>query len=217
MLPFTRQDFLDLFATYNDSVWPAQPLAYGLGAVAMLALAGGSPLGKRLALGLLGAMWLWTGIAYHWLFFAEINPAAVAFALLFGLQGAAFLAAAGAAKPGFDVGDLRSSSTTLGAALVAYAFVVYPLIDLLMGHWPRMPAFGISPCPVTLFTLGLLLLARPRPPLHLWVIPVLWSLIGGTAAFLLGIVQDWVLLAAGPAALIVAYLPKQGPARTISR
>ena len=217
MLPFTRDEFLDLFAAYNASVWPAQPLAYGLGAVAMLALAGGSPAGRRLALALIGVMWLWTGIAYHWLFFAEINPAAVAFALLFGLQGAAFLAAAAAAKPGFDVGGLRSPSGTLGAALIAYAFAVYPLIDLMMGHWPRMPAFGISPCPVTLFTLGLLLLARPRPPLRLWIIPVLWSLIGGTAAFLLGIVQDWVLLAAGPAALAVAFLPKQKRARTTAR
>jgi len=214
MLPFTREQFLDLFGAYNASVWPAQPIAYGLGAVALIALAVGSPAGRRLALALLGAMWLWTGIAYHWLFFAEINPAAVAFALMFGLQGAAFLAAAGAARPGFEVGGLRSPSATLGAALIAYAFAVYPLIDLLMGHWPRMPAFGISPCPVTLFTLGVLLLARPRPPLPLWIVPVLWSLIGGTAAFLLGIVQDWVLLAAGPAALVVAFLPKQKRAHT---
>ena len=214
MLPFTRQEFLDLFAAYNASVWPAQPVAYVLGAVAMLALAGKSVAGKRLALALLGAMWLWTGIAYHWLFFAEINPAAVAFALMFALQGAAFLAAAGTAKPGFEVGGLRSPSGTLGAALIVYAFAVYPLVDLMTGHWPRMPAFGISPCPVTLFTLGVLLLVRPRPPLALWVIPILWSLIGGTAALLLGIVQDWVLLAAGPAAALVAFLPKEKRART---
>jgi hypothetical protein len=30
------------------------------------------------------------------------------------------------------------------------------------------------------------------------VAPVLWSLVGGSAAFLLGIPQDWVLFVSGP-------------------
>jgi hypothetical protein len=62
--------------------------------------------------------------------------------------------------------------------------------------------FGITPCPVTIFTLGLLLLARP---MYWWllVIPVLWSLVGGSAAFLLRVPQDWVLLVSGVAVLWV--------------
>jgi hypothetical protein len=64
--------------------------------------------------------------------------------------------------------------------------------------------FGITPCPVTIFTLGMLLLARP---MYWWLlaIPVLWSLVGGSAAFLLGVPQDWVLLLSGVAVLWVEY------------
>ena len=56
----------------------------------------------------------------------------------------------------------------------------------------------MTPCPVALFTLGWLLLLRS--PVKWWVtaIPVAWSLIGGTAAFLLEVPQNWVLLASGP-------------------
>lgn len=36
-------------------------------------------------------MGLWTGIAYHWLHFAMINPVAIGFGLVFVLRGLAFL------------------------------------------------------------------------------------------------------------------------------
>jgi hypothetical protein len=41
----------------------------------------------------------------------------------------------------------------------------------------------------------------------LLVIPVLWSLVGGSAAFLLQVPQDWILLASG---LSVLFLPGSG-------
>ena len=60
-----------------------------------------------------------------------------------------------------------------------------------------MPMFGITPCPVTLFTFGLFLLTIEPIPRRLLVIPVIWSLIGGSAAFKLGIAQDWPLFVSG--------------------
>jgi hypothetical protein len=53
----------------------------------------------------------------------------------------------------------------VGWALMAYAAVLYPLIGVCTGHaYPKLPMFGITPCPVTLFTLGVLLLAREPVP-----------------------------------------------------
>ena len=37
-LPFTREQFLGMFETYNQAIWPAQVLAYVLGAVAVALL-----------------------------------------------------------------------------------------------------------------------------------------------------------------------------------
>jgi hypothetical protein len=46
----------------------------------------------------------------------------------------------------------------------------------------------------------MLLLAHPVRWLTL-AIPVLWSLLGGSAAFLLDVPQDWFLLFSGPLAV----------------
>jgi hypothetical protein len=50
---------------------------------------------------------------------------------------------------------------------------------------------------VTIFTFGMLLLTTSAVPRWLLVIPVIWSLIGGSAAILLHVPQDWLLLLSG--------------------
>jgi hypothetical protein len=67
-----------------------------------------------------------------------------------------------------------------------------------------MPMFGITPCPVTLFSFGVLLLAQGPVPRRLLVIPFVWALVGGSAAFLLAVPQDWPLFASG--LLVVPWL-----------
>jgi hypothetical protein len=72
------------------------------------------------------------------------------------------------------------------------------LVGILSGHgWPQVPMFGVTPCPVTLFTFGLLLMTRSPVSGWLLAIPFLWSLIGGSAAIALSVPQDWVLLVSG--------------------
>jgi hypothetical protein len=57
--------------------------------------------------------------------------------------------------------------------------------------------FGITPCPVTIFTFGMFLLTTKPIPRWLLIISFVWSLIGGSAAFLLSVPQDWLLLVSG--------------------
>ncbi|MGB0086485.1 MAG: DUF6064 family protein [Rhodomicrobiaceae bacterium] len=202
MLPFTREAFLDIFAAYNDAIWPAQILAYCLGIAALLlVLRGGRGRGAdSFIAGSLAAMWVWTGIFYHWGFFARVNDAAYGFGALFLLQGA------GLAYAGVMRGRLRfrfrwNGAAWTGLGFVLYAMAIYPILGVLTGHrYPDAPVFGVTPCPVTIFTLGMVLIAaRPVPP-WLMIIPLLWSLIGGSAAFLLDMPQDWLLLFSGPVA-----------------
>ncbi len=69
--------------------------------------------------------------------------------------------------------------------------------------------FGIAPCPVTLFTFGVLLLTTAPVPRWLLIIPLAWSLLGGTAAFMLGVPQDWPLLFSGLTIVLLVLRDRQ--------
>jgi hypothetical protein len=197
MLPFTHDAFVDVFRAYNEAIWPAQLAAYVLGAVAVLAALRPGPASDRLVLSVLAAMWIWTGILYHGVFFSTINAVAVAFGIGFVLQGGLFAMMAARGTPSAFAAGANGTSL-LGLALVAYAMLLYPLVGSLAGQvYPGIPMFGVAPCPVVIFTFGLLLMAERAVPAWVIVIPGLWSLIGGSAAFLLAVPQDWLLLLSG--------------------
>ena len=197
MLPFTLDQFLAVFVAYNEAVWPAQVLAYGLALLMVVFIIWPSKQRSRVVAAGLAVMWLWTGVAYHGMYFSTISAGAWGFAALFVVQGLLFIEA-GVVRDRLAFGSPRGWTGWLGWALVAYASVGYPLLGQLLGHgYPAMPMFGIAPCPVTIFTFGLFLLTTERIPRRLLVIPVIWSLIGGQAAFLLGVPQDWLLLFSG--------------------
>lgn len=201
-LPFTVEQFFDVFAAYNITIWPAQLAAYLLAAVALL-LAGADrrPWAGRAIAGILALYWIGIGIGYHTLHFSKINPAAPVFGGLFVLQGVLFLLV-GVVRGGLAFRFGLKPAPIVGAVLIAYAMVVYPLIGLATGHsYPRTPTFGVTPCPVTIFTFGLLLWTVRPLPLSLLVIPVVWSVIGTSAAIQLGVPQDYGLLAAAIAAV----------------
>lgn len=203
MLPFTREQFITVFADYNAAVWPVQVVAYGLGGLMVAAVLRPSPAGNRMVSAGLALMWIWTGVVYHGLFFSRVNPAALGFAALFVVQGV-LLAHLGAVRQRLIFGPAHGPAGWLGWGLVIYAAVLYPAVGAGAGHgYPQLPMFGITPCPVTLFTFGLLLLTTAAVPRVLLVIPLVWSLLGGSAAFLLGIVQDWPLLFSGVAILLL--------------
>jgi hypothetical protein len=195
MLPFTREQFVDVFAAYNGAVWPAQIVAYLVGSAMLLALARPSANSDRIIGAGLAIMWAWTGIAYHWLFFSSINAAAFLFGALFLLQAVLFARAATIGRRALAFRFSGGLAAWLGVLLVIYAALLYPLLSVWVGHrYPHQPSFGITPCPVTLFTLGLLLLTRAPVAKWLLAIPLAWALVGGSAAFLLEVPQDWPLL-----------------------
>jgi hypothetical protein len=196
VLPFTREQFVAVFSDYNQAVWPVQIFAYGLGGLAVFLLFNRGQRSDRAIAAILAVMWAWTGVGYH-LFFAEINRAAYAFSAVFVVQ-AAILAYAGTWRRRIRFGIRDYPGAWIGVTFIAYAAALYPVIGVATGHrYPGLPMFGITPCPVTIFTFGMLLLTLRPPPSILFAIPVLWSLIGGSAAFLLGVPQDWLLLFSG--------------------
>jgi len=207
-LPFTRDAFLDVFERINTALWPGHLGAYALGALAFGFALRGGPRATRTVPALLAGAWAFVGLAYHLAFFSAVNPAARLFAVAFVLQALLFAWASAARLVHF--GWSHKPRAALGLLVVAYAAVVYPLVGAALGRgWPHTPAFGIAPCPTTLFTWGVLLLARGPVPLPLLVIPALWSAIGFTAALGLGIREDLGLAAAALAGLVALAWPRR--------
>jgi hypothetical protein len=193
--PFTARQFLDVMARYNDAVWPAQIVFYVLAALLIYWAVRSSGGTDRWISVVLAFFWAWMGIVYHWVFFTDINPAARLFGGLFVIQALAFAVAAARASLSFRFAP--DAYGIVGALLIGYALLVYPMLGALAGHgFPVGPTFGL-PCPTTIVTFGLLLWAAGRVPWWLVVIPALWSLVGGSAAFQFGIPEDYGLVVAG--------------------
>lgn len=200
--PFTAEQFFAVFAAYNAAIWPLQIVAYGLGVVATFAcLSLRGPLSNWVILTVLTVMWAFNGIGYHFLFFAEINPIAKAFAGIFLLQSILF--AVSVMVPNalrFEVG--LNSRSAAGLSFIVYALLIYELLGIWAGHGLMAgPMFGVAPCPTTIFTIGMLLMARGRWVVWLSIIPILWSLAGLAAAVQLGVPED---LGLPVAALVLA-------------
>ena len=215
--PFTTEQFFAIFADYNVAVWPLQIVGYCFAAVAIIALWSRLRLATEVILSVIALMWALTGIGYHFVFFAAINPAANAFAALFLLQ--AILFAATITIPNdlrFEVGF--NFRTAVGLSFIVYALLIYELLGYWAGHGLMAgPLFGVAPCPTTIFTIGMLFLARGRLVAWLSIIPILWSLIGLAAALQFGAFEDLALPIAGAMLFVKAVTDRLGQQTSYGR
>jgi hypothetical protein len=200
-LPFTPEAFFGVLARYNQAVWPMQAVLLGIAIACIAFLYSGRDGSSRQIAKLLAALWAWMAVAYHFQHFTRINPAAWVFGTAF-LLGALAFAWFGVVKKQLVFRLVRGVRGAAGVSLMAFALVLYPAIGYWLGHrYPAVPTFGL-PCPTTIFTLGLLLFAD-RPPRLVYVVPLLWALVGSQAAFQLGVYEDLALLAS--AVIVLRY------------
>jgi hypothetical protein len=201
-LPFTQREFLDLFVRYNETVWPLQWLLNALALIVLVLAMRRTTGAARAAMVVLAALWLWAGAVYDIGFFSKINPAAMLFGAVF-LVEAALLAWSGFRRRGPAFSARDGLAAAAGWAMIVYALVAYPVLGYLLGHrYPASPTFGL-PCPTTIFTFGVLLWLEPAPPWWLLVVPLLWALVGTSAALQLGMRED---LGLAVSAIIVIYV-----------
>jgi hypothetical protein len=198
-LPFTREQFFDLFAAYNEALWPAVVALWAASAVIVALRLSARRSHDRWVSALLVGHWAWSAVAYHVAFFTRINPAAWLFAALF-LSQAVLLFRVGVVQRRLSFAPWDNAWAPLAWGLIAYS-LAYPAINATdhRSLW-RIPTFGL-PCPTTILTAGVLMLATPQS-WSLSTVPVIWSAIGGSAAFLLGVRADVALPIAGLAVAI---------------
>jgi len=196
-IPFTVEQFFDVFGIYNSAIWPAQILAYVLGIVALALAFRESRLSTRIVSGILALFWIWMGVFYHIVHFSVINPAAWIFGSFCILQGLLFFLI-GTIFGRLTFRFILKPTSIIGGCFILYAMVVYPLLGVIFGHsYPRAPMFGVAPCPTTIFTFGILLWAIKSVPAYLLIIPLIWSIVGMSAAVNLRVPQDYGLVVAG--------------------
>jgi peptidoglycan/LPS O-acetylase OafA/YrhL len=201
-LPFTTEQFFDLFAAYNGALWPAAVALWIASTMLSALLLSSRRPPDRWISALLSVHWLWSALAYHTAFFTRINPAAWVFAALFLVQAALFFWI-GVVRRRLSFAPGRNAWAVVAWLFVAYS-LVYPGINAVQHlTWSRIPTFGV-PCPTTIFTAGLLMLATPRS-WRLSIIPVVWSVIGGSAALLLGVSADYALPVAGISLAVFSF------------
>ena len=195
-LPFSLGDFLNVFKTYNQSIFPLQIVFYFIAFLSVFFLfTGNKNLNKIISI-TLSFFWLWMGIVYHIIFFSTINKTAYIFGAFFIFQGIMF-AVCGLIRKKLSFEYRKSNFNYMGIIFLLYALIIYPVLGYNLGHvYPYSPTFGL-PCPTAIFTFGILLFTNEKMPVHTLIIPLLWSVIGFTAAINLIIYEDTGLLIAG--------------------
>lgn len=192
--------FFRTMAAYNAAIWPVQIITYILGIAAVILVLRETKFSDRIVSLILGCLWLWSGIVFCFVFFGKFNSMFYIMGAFLILQGILFLLYS------FRVYVTRflsfrargGSYTIVGTVMIVYAWVIYPLIGHLTGHaYPQTPVFGVAPCPLTIFTFGLLLLTHKRVPGVILIIPLIFSLGGVMAVWVYGVFADIGEVASG--------------------
>ena len=171
-LPFTLEQFLDVFRQYNISIWPMQVLLLVLALLATYFSIFKKPYSDKIIVLILTFLWLWMGIVYHLIYFASINKAAIVFGSLFIIQSLLFFYF-GIIKNKLRFQFSLDNYGITGMVLIIFALIGYPLLGYWLGHvYPYSPTFGL-PCPTIIFTFGILLFSRSRIPFIIIIIPAL--------------------------------------------
>ena len=194
MLPFTVEDLLGVFETYNDAIWPMQIVAYALGVVAVLLAVRKTTVSSRIIAGILSFLWLFSAGFFIFALVPIYEPA-YAFGALFVIQAAIFLACAFKPRVSFAIG--RDVYAGVGLLFIAFAMIGYPVLGYFIDHrYPQSPPFGLTPCPLSVFTFGLLLLTDSRVPKWILAIPFLYA-IGGIMPVSIGVTEDLAMIVGG--------------------
>lgn len=196
-MPFTPEEFAEVFRNYNQAIFPLQGVFYLIALVAIFYAIRKTRISSIAVMLILSFFWVWMGLFYHITYFSTVNKVATVFGAFFILQGVLFAYYSNKLEFRFP----SDKYGLIGSLLILFSLAVYPSIGYFLGHvYPNAPTFGV-PCPTTIFTFGVLLLTDKKCPLLLLIIPGLWTVIGLSAGINLGFYEDFGLVISGGLAI----------------
>jgi len=180
-------DFYNTLQSYNETFWPMLIITFLLGVAVIYLAARKSSSSNKAISAILSFLWIWSGIVFFIIYYGPINAEFLGLmmpgvwylgGILFLTQGVLFLVL-GVVKSSLSFKLSGDWFTIVGALIVVYAMVIYPVIGLLTGYgYPKYPVFGIAPCPLTIFSLGLFQWSDRKMPIVIVLIPFIWALTG---------------------------------------
>jgi hypothetical protein len=219
-------EFFALLESYNVVYWPVHVVTFVLGITAVILALKKAAHSDWIISTILASLWLWSGIVFLIVFFGPTTPTIFginmpgfwhAAGALFIIQGVVFLHF-GVIRGSLVFGSQGDTYATVGIVAIVYAMIVYPIIGYVTGHaLPGYPLFGSAPCPVTIFTVGMLLLTNRRMPPLVAIIPLVWGLMGIVAVVVFKVWADVGLFAAGILGFLVLKRNVTMPVSTFAR
>ena len=203
--PFTTEEFLNVFKSYNESIFPLQFIFYLIGLFIVFLLFKKIKSRDKIISLLLSFFWLWIGIVYQTIYFSTINKAAYFFGILFILQGIIFILYGIISNKLLFTYNMSVYNYT-GIFFILYSLLIYPVLGYNLGHqYPYSITLGL-PCPTVIFTFGILLFIDNKISFLVLIIPLLWSIVGFGAALNFSVYEDFGLLLAGLAGFILSII-----------
>jgi preprotein translocase subunit Sec61beta len=203
LLLFSPRTYYRMFELYHAQIWPIHLVVIGLAVAIVVLLRRDDKWRGRAIAALLAASWVWVAIAFHLQRYATINWAAKYFAVFFVIE-ALMLTWLGLVHRRLRFALSREPAPYIAVGLLLVALVLEPIAGRIAGRtWQQVEVAGLTPDPTAVVTLALLALAVPRAPRVLFVIPVLWCVIGGATLWALGSGEAWIVLLSGLCGLLL--------------
>jgi hypothetical protein len=207
-------EFFMIIAVYNSVYLVAIILTIVLGIIAVIFAMKKTAYSDQIVSLILAFLWLWVGIVFGFISFGAWTPIMFGvpipgfgyfFGLTFTIQGLFFLYF-GVYRKSLSFRFQQNLLGYLGLILIIYAIAIYGLIGFVTGYpFPFYPLFGTSPCPVSIFTIGLFLWADKRISPIVLIIPLVHGLIAFVPVIGFGIYADIILVLSGLITIFLLY------------
>lgn len=191
-LLFSPRTYYRMIERFNEAFWPAPVFTLTLGCMMLVLVLRQRAGQSRVLWSTPALLWVWIAWAFLWRRYSTINWAVVYFAPLFAIQGL-LLAWAGWVRRPIGFPACKGLARVTGFVLLSGSILLYPAIVTVAGRpWQQAEVFGMTPDPTAIGTVGLTLLAGPRVPAWLLVIPVLWCLFSGLTLWAMASPEKWL-------------------------
>jgi len=198
----TTETFWNQMAAYNNATLPVQAiLVIAAGILTYLVFAKHGDKANVLMKMFLAFAFVWNGLVFFAIF-AKSPLSTFLGAPLFILTACLFVADVFTKKIDFRLPDVKwQRYATIFWVLLAF---LYPLVGYALGHFYPRTILPVAPCPLTTFAIALVAAAIPRVDKKVYVLLLLWALMGLPKCLgALECYEDCILFGAGVYGLVM--------------